>query len=179
MRTFIALDLPKEIVDEIARVQKIIWKKTLFSGKLTETENIHLTLKFLGEIDENKAEEVKKRLEEVKVSEFDVEIGEVGVFSKKFPRIIWVKLHGKGIFKLQKEIDEKLKELFPEENRFMSHVTIARIKNVIDKKGLITYLENVKPKKLKFLVKDFILKKSELFPEGPAYEELGKYALAL
>jgi len=108
MRTFIALDLPKEIIKEIQGIQKILKQKSLFTGKFTESENLHLTLKFFGEIDETKVEEVKKRLSEIKMDGFYCEIGEVGVFTKSFIKIIWIKLNGKGIFNLQKEIDEKL-----------------------------------------------------------------------
>ena len=178
MRTFIALELPKEIIDEIKKIQNLIKKQSLFTGKFTETENLHLTLKFLGEISEEQVEEVKKRLSEIKIEkEIFAEIGEVGVFSKSFIRIIWVKLNGKGIFDLQKQIDEKLKDIFPSEERFMSHITIARVKHTGNKKGLLDYLKSIKPKKLRFIVKSFLFKKSELLSEGPVYENIGEYSL--
>jgi len=216
MRAFIALELGRECVDEIIKIQKLLKKRVLFNGKYTESENLHLTLKFLGEIDEEKVSEVKKKLSEIKNQEFDVELGEIGVFSKDFIRIIWIKLNGKGIFHLQKEIDEKLSvsqtfalggkasgdeklsDLFSKEDRFMSHITIARVKTIGDpekdsfsvpknfkkekqkfsgKKGLIEYLGSIKPRKIKFRVNEFILKKSELRPEGPVYEDLEKYKL--
>lgn len=178
MRAFIALELPKECINEILRIQKLIWKKTLFTGKLTEGENLHLTLKFLGEISEEKTEMVKERLKGIKIEkEIFAELGEAGVFSKDFIKIIWIKLNGKSIWKLQKEIDEKLSDLFGKEERFMSHITIARVKNVNDKKGFLEYMKSIKPKKIKFQVKDFVLKKSELFPEGPVYSDLERYYL--
>ena len=58
-RAFIAIDFPSEIVKEIARVQELLGK-VKFTGKITELENLHLTIKFLGEIDEKQVEEVKK-----------------------------------------------------------------------------------------------------------------------
>src|SRR3989338_6080784 len=206
MRVFIALELPLEIIEEIKKIQKLIWKKTLFSWKLTESENLHLTLKFLGEIEdlskkansdalfhssspnpksksegfgENKIEEVKKKLGEIKLNSFEAFVGEVGVFSRKFIKIIWIKLNGKGVFSLQKEIDEKLKDLFKPEERFMSHITIARVKYVNDKKGLLNYLKSVKPEAKKFKIEKFFLKKSELKPEGPVYEDLEEYKLEI
>lgn len=176
-RTFIAIELPREAINEIIRIQKLIWKKTLFTGKLTEGENLHLTLKFLGEISDLMIAEVQKRLSEIKFSEFFAETGEVGVFNKDFIKIIWIKLNGKGIFQLQREIDEKLKDLFSVESRFMSHITIARVKNVKDKKGFLEYLESVKPKKIKFHVDKFVLKKSELLDAGPVYSDVQEYNL--
>ena len=178
MRTFISLDLPKEIIEEIVKIQKLIKKQSLFTGKFIESENLHLTLKFLGEIDEEKVEEVKKRLKSIKIEkEIFAELGEAGVFSKSFVKIIWIKLNGKGIFELQKQIDDKLKDLFPVEERFMSHITIVRVKHTGDKKGLLDYLKSVKPKGIKFLVKEFSFKKSELKPEGPVYESIEDYEL--
>ncbi|VVB78655.1 RNA 2',3'-cyclic phosphodiesterase [uncultured archaeon] len=176
-RVFIALDLPYEIISEIEKIQKTIWKKTLFTGKLTESMNLHLTLKFLGEIPDEKVEEVKKRLADIKLSSFECELGDAGVFSRDFIKIIWVELRGRGVFLLQKEIDQKLKDIFEPEERFMSHITIARVKNVRDKKGLLEYLESVKPRKIRFIVDKFVLKKSELLPEGPTYTDLEEYNL--
>ncbi len=174
-RCFIAVDLPRGVISNIEEIQKLIEKQNIFTGKFTEGENLHLTLKFFGEIDEEKAEEVKKILKEIKFDEFEAELGEVGVFSKKFIKIIWVKLNGKGIFSLQKQIDDKLKDLFEKEERFMSHITIARVKNVPDRKKFLDYIKNIKVKKIKFKIDRFFLKKSELKPEGPVYEDIGSY----
>lgn len=176
MRAFIALDLPREAINHIKDIQKLIEKQNIFTGKFTEHENLHLTLKFLGEIEENKVKEIKKKLQEVKFPAFEAELGEAGVFSKKFIKIIWIKLEGK-VFGLQKEIDEALKELFQPEQRFMSHITIARVKNVPDRKKFLDYIKNIKAKKIKFKVEKFFLKKSELKPEGPVYEDIGEYKL--
>lgn len=180
MRVFIALDLPQEIKKEIKKIQGLLKKKNLFTGKFTKVENLHLTLKFLGEIDEEKIEKIKEKLREIQkesFESFDAYIEEIGVFSKNFVKIIWVKLDGKQVFELQKKIDEKLKEMFEPEKRFMSHVTIVRVKHVSDKKTLLEYLRDIKLSKLKMKVDSFYLMKSELFPEGPVYEEIEKYNL--
>jgi len=181
IRTFIALDLPREAMKYVEELQKQIEKKNLFTGKFTETENLHLTLKFLGEIEEEKVEEVKKRLREVKMQSFEARLGEIGIFSSKYSsyvRVIWIKLDGKGIFGLQKEIDERLKEIFQPEKRFMSHITLARVKHVKNKKELIDYIKNLKTKDIKFKVDKFFLKKSTLQEQGPVYEDLEEYELS-
>jgi len=176
-RCFIAIDLSREAINYIKEIQKLLKKQSLFNGKFTESENLHLTLKFLGEIDDKKIEEIKKKLKEIRFEKFEVRLGEVGVFSKKFIKIIWIKLNGKGVFDLQKEVDEKLKELFNPEERFMSHITLARVKTVGDKKALFDYIKNLKTKKIKFKVDNIYLKKSELFPEGPIYIDIEEYEL--
>jgi len=177
VRCFIALELSREAINSIKEVQNIIKKKNLFYGKFTEPENLHLTLKFLGEIDEKKIEEVRERLENVKKEEFEAYIDGIGVFSQKFLRVLWVKLNGKGVLFLQEKIDKVLEGLFEKEDRFMSHITIARIKKVVDKKIFLDYIKKMKLKKIKFRVKDFVLKKSELTRHGPNYEDIERYGL--
>jgi 2'-5' RNA ligase len=178
IRCFICLEISREAINEIEELQKIIKKKNLFYGKFTEPENLHLTLKFLGEIGENKIKEIKKELSEIKFSEFDVSLGELGFFSFKFPRILWIKLNGKEIWKLQEEIDKKMEKLgFIREERFMSHITIARLKKAIDKKIMFDYVKNLKHREIKFEVKEFCFKKSELLAEGPVYDNISEYKL--
>lgn len=178
-RCFIALDLSREIINEIVKIQKLIKEKKLFDGKIVEGENLHLTLKFLGEIDDKQILEVKKRLKDIDFKEFEVGIGKIGVFPSKYNsyiRVLWIELLGKGVFNLQKQVDECLNGLFDKENRFMSHITLARIKRVYDKNGFLDYIEKMKIPKIKFKIDKFFLKKSELFPEGPVYEDLGAYS---
>ena len=172
MRTFISINISEEIRKEIKKIQDLLPE---FFGKKTELQNLHLTLKFLGEIEENKTEEVKEKLREIKIEKFATEINEIGVFSDDFIRIVW--LHMEDCDNLQKQIDKVLKNLFKLERRFMSHLTIARIKGLKDKKGFLQDLKKIKIEKIKFKVDKFYLMKSELTAEGPRYSVLEEYNL--
>ena len=177
-RCFIALDLPRNVINEIKKIQNLIKEKKLFDGKLIEPENLHLTLKCLGEINENKIKEVKEKLKEVEFNKFKVHLGNIGVFPSKYNsyiRVIWIELLGKGVFDLQKQIDNLLSDVFKSEYRFMSHITIARIKRVYDKNGFLEYLDKILVPKLNFEVNRFFLKKSELFESGPVYKDIEIY----
>jgi 2'-5' RNA ligase len=178
MRAFIAIKFPAEILDEIGEIQEEIEEKELFEGKFTEKENLHLTLKFLGEIDEGKVEKIKEELKKIKFERFEARISEIGVFDPEFIRIIWMRIDGGEILKLQKEIDERLKGFFEKEKRFMSHVTIARVKKCDDKKKLIAELRDIRVPESNFLVREFYLIKSVLGKEKAEYEVLGKFELS-
>lgn len=172
MRAFISIELPEEIKKEIFRLQDLLPK---FEGKKTELENLHLTLKFLGEISEEQLEKIKKELKEVKAKSFKASLGELGVFSPRFVKIIWIKLL--GCEKLQEEIDIKLKNLFPKEKRFMSHITIARVKQVKERKSFIEEIKRLKTRWLEFPIEKFTLRKSTLTKTKPVYEDIEVYQL--
>ena len=177
-RCFIALELSREAINEIEEIQKLLKKKNLFYGKFTEPENLHLTLKFLGEITEERVKEVKEKLKLVKFPCFEASLGELGTFINRYNSILWIKLNGKEIWELQKKIDGNLEDLgFIAEERFMSHITIARMKKINDKAEFLHYVKNVKSCKIKFKVKEFVLKKSELNEEGPVYTDIERFKL--
>ena len=128
---------------------------------------------FLGEIDAEKLEEVKKRLKDVKTGTLDCEIDELGFFSEKFVKIIWV--HLKGAEEVQKAIDYKLADLFGEEQRFMSHITIARVKNIKNRKEFLDKLKTISFEKMNFKINEFELMESVLGEAGPMYKLIEKY----
>jgi len=176
-RTFIAIDLPDEIIKQIEKLQSLISKKK-FTGKLTEPENLHLTLKFLGEISQQKLNQIKSPLEKIIFPEFQAKLSTTGTFNfKNQPRIAWIKVSGRQVFDLQKEIDQALQPLFKPEHQFMSHLTIARIKYTKTPQDLIQTIKTLPLKKLSFPITEFKLKSSELKPMGPVYKTLKTYNL--
>jgi len=172
MRTFISIDMSEAINQEIKKIQNYLPE---FFGKKTELDNLHLTLKFLGEVSEEKLEEVKKKLREIEFEKFGVEVKYLGFFDNQKYGVVWLYLD--GCDRLQREIDEKLVGLFEKEKRFMSHLTIARVKKIEDKKDFLKNLKKIKVPEISFIVNNFKLKKSVLTSEGPLYETLEEYDL--
>src|SRR3989338_8292101 len=168
MRAFIALEISEKIREILFAIANSFYKQNLFSGKITEKENIHLTLKFLGEIDDEAVELIKERLRKIKEKKFSAELKELGVFNENFVRIIWICLA--GCDNLQKEIDDKLTDLFEKEKRFMGHVTIARVKEC-DREKLLEEIKKIRIDN-KFDVEKFVLFSSELKKEGPVYSKI-------
>jgi 2'-5' RNA ligase len=177
-RAFIAVDFPDEVVKEIGRIQGILGKKQ-FTGKMTELENLHLTLKFLGEVDEERLNLVREELRKIKLGRFEARFGGAGTFNHRGkPSIVWIKVGGKGIFELQTAVDGALEKAgFKKEKRFMSHLTAARVKYVKDRKEFVEYVRNLKMKDLRWEVRSFKLMKSELRPMGPIYTVVEEFEL--
>lgn len=164
--------MAENIKEDIKRIQNSLPE---FTGKKTEYENLHLTLKFLREIDEELVEKVKEKLNKIKFEKFEATVDRIGFFSKKFIRIIW--LHLNNCERLQKEVDLALKELFEPEERFMSHLTIARIKKIKDKKSFLDEFSKIKIRKSGFMVDKFYLMESKLTKEGPVYSIVKEFSL--
>ncbi len=175
-RAFICIEMSDSVVKEVARVQELLGKLK-FNGKMTELENLHLTLKFVGEVDDDELEKVKEKLRKTEFNEFEAKLSEIGTFNfRGKPRIVWIKIGGKEIFELQKKIDDPIEQAgFVKEERFMSHMTIARVKYVKDKKGFLDYVAGIGVRDIRLKIDRFYLMKSELRPEGPVYKVIEEY----
>ena len=172
MRCFIAIDIDNELRDKIVDLQKRIYEDSL---KLVEKENLHITLKFLGEISEDKSMDIARKLENIEYSKFETEFFGLGIFPNfDYIRVVWVDVKG-PLEDLVKKINSQLPE-FPVE-RFASHLTIARVKQkpinlrqrIFENRGVVIG---------KQLVDKFSLRKSTLTPKGPIYEDVKVFELA-
>lgn len=177
MRCFIAIDLPEEVKNELKRLQSEIRSSTASDLKASFTKDQHLTLKFLGEITPQKAELAKKSLGTCSAKKFTVALDKIGVFpGESYIRVVWVGISPEDeVMKLQKEIDEALQKEFKKEKQFKPHLTLARVKYVVDKKRFLQQLRQIKVKKIKFAVNGFKLIRSTLTGKGPVYDELQIY----
>tara|TARA_Y100000310_G_C20650544_1_gene799159 strand:- start:1101 stop:1658 length:558 start_codon:yes stop_codon:yes gene_type:complete len=172
MRVFISIEFPEEVKKELLQIQKEIDFLGLIKGKFTEQENLHLTLKFLGNLEESELRAVKEKLRSLEGKPFYVELADLGVFSENFIRIVWIGLKGEELFSLQKKIDARLEDIFPKEHRFMAHTTIVRPKIIEDRKMFLEEFKKIKLNKKRFLVDKIYLKESILTSEGAIYKEI-------
>jgi len=173
MRLFIAIEIPEDVKEYISELQKQI-DTANNKISLVNKDNIHLTLKFLGEVQTNDIETIKESLNKVKVKSFSVNLNDIGVFpNENYIRVIWVGLKPEEtILELQKNIDGSLKNLFKKEKDFKTHLTLARVKFINNKEDFIGQLKNIKVENKRIDISNFKLVKSTLTPEGPVYEDL-------
>lgn len=168
MRVFIAIKLPENIKEELDRLVTLL-KRSISNVKWVEKENFHITLRFIGEVDEDKVFQIAKILEEVssRFSPFEVELGGLG----KFPHVLWVGIEkGSDILRnIAYAIEGSLlREGFqPTDKLFSPHITLGRLKKEIKKLPL-----EVGFGPLSFTVDSIILMQSQLFPTGPVYTSI-------
>ncbi|MHA1269782.1 MAG: RNA 2',3'-cyclic phosphodiesterase [Candidatus Helarchaeota archaeon] len=175
IRTFLCIDLiDNKIINDILEIQREF--KTLKSRiKSTEQENIHITLKFLGNITIQDCNTIVKLLNDIKFSPFELNIKGLGVFPNIFrPRIIWVGL-GNGadnVKDIYNQINNKLKGFQFKKESFKSHITISRVKffDRADSNRIKKLFDAYKDKDFGIInISSFQFKKSTLTPKGPIY----------
>jgi 2'-5' RNA ligase len=178
MRTFIAIKFPPKVLMQIKEIQDTLPE---CSGRKTELKNLHLTLKFLGDVSSQDLEKVKLKLREINLNKFEAEITDAGFFdnqkSQKYDKNIIIWLGITNCDRLQKEIDNVLEGIFQKEKKFMSHLTIARVKRVEDKNKLFDVIKKIEVPKMFFILDKFYLMESVLKKQGSEYNVLEEYAL--
>lgn len=187
MRTFIAIILPDEIKERLSELQAKL-KKTEAEVSWVKPHNIHLTLKFLGEVDEKLLHAIGASLDRIVKSHkrVDLRIAEIGAFpSLNRPRVIWAGID-KGdneVKTLAQEIESEMSRLglTPEEKEFSSHITIGRVRSGLNNTALVLELpkinEFIRQENLEFSAERINLYKSTLTPQGPIYEALKEVSL--
>ena len=183
VRIFLAIDPPSS-QRKILEAHQGRWKSTRADVKWIYPSNMHLTLKFLGEIQESSTENVIAACKEVccLYGDFPLFFNGTGVFPNlRRPRVLWIGIGGKTdlMRRLQNSLETALEEKgFPREDRtFRSHLTVGRVRSSYRLLRLLeVFLKDevvIKP----FTVKEVIVYKSRLTPRGPIYSPLAKCPL--
>jgi 2'-5' RNA ligase len=187
MRCFIAIDIDEKIRSALGDLQQQLRNGVdVKKGDVNwvNPDNIHLTLKFLGEIKDAKVVEVCNIVSDVagRHESFELDIESVGHFGGRSPKVLWVGA-GEGeenLLELQEDIEESLALAgWPEETReFSSHLTLCRIRHPAAGVKLAQVSEDYKDFKLGTMPVDSVsVYQSELKPTGPIYTLLGNYKL--
>jgi 2'-5' RNA ligase len=178
-RLFTALVPPVSVRSELAELAA-----PLAGLRWTPADNIHLTLRFIGEVDEEKAERFVSSLERVKVEPFILPVGGVGLFPTRGPaKVLWAGV-GNGhtrLYQLRKQVDEALLSVNPglAVPGFHAHFTLGRIGENHDAKEIAQFLERHKAFEAPpFRVGEFHLVASEMTPgRPPLYRPVRTFSL--
>jgi 2'-5' RNA ligase len=173
VRLFIAIDLPCDITERL-RVPQDTLRKSRARLSLVNPSIIHLTLKFIGEVPEQKVEQVKAALSAVSFPSFDLKVGCISANSPRQPRVVWCGITDDGkTALLHDRVEEALAPLgIPRDTRpYRPHATIARVKRFDP--SLISCIREIPQEEFGSCpVRSWQLKKSTLTPQGPVYETL-------
>ena len=179
MRCFLSVDLDKNLENRVAEIQKKI--EVLGTDvNFVKPENLHFTIKFLGQIDKNEVEVIKKSLKICLKGEsrFNIKICGIGYFGNPgHIRTLWlcIKEGENALTKLIKNVNENVK--FGEVER-TPHLTIGRVKYGEQRQILLDFICNNKNVNIgEMIVNEVKLKVSTLTKNGPIYNDLEVFKL--
>ena len=184
IRAFIAISVPEPVLQAIVKAQEGFQGSGL-SIRWVRKEGIHLTLKFLGDIDRDDIEKIRAAMERVAkaFSPFTLRGEGVGVFPDlKRPRVVWVGVSGdvEPLRGFQRDLESQLDSLgFPREKRsFSGHLTMGRVKGRLERTKLSGVLEGLGDFRTEsFTALSVVLFQSDLRPEGAVYSRLAEVPL--
>jgi len=179
IRAFIAFELPDSIKSLLEQVQQEL-KALRLTARWVRPQNIHLTLKFLGNIDSGDIESIGQAMADAAgdCAPFTLTVGGIGFFPGiKRPRVIWVGLGGAtdALRNFQRNLANRLATIgFPSEKRpFKAHLTLGRIRQAVNPNILGQTIQDYSVLgNLKFSVDRIILFQSDLKPSGAVYSQL-------
>jgi len=184
VRSFIAIELPAAVISLLDNVQQEL-KVLRLKARWVRPQNIHLTLKFLGNINSGEIEKIGRAMVDAAgdSAPFTLTIGGIGFFPDiKRPRVIWVGLDGAkpALFNLQRNLADRLAIAgFPKEERsFKAHLTLGRIRQAVNPNIVDQAIQGYSDLgDLKFTANRIILFKSDLKPFGAEYSHLKQVEL--
>jgi len=178
MRCFIAVDLAsQECLDRIKDAQDKL-ASTGADLKLVERQNLHITLRFLGEISQTQVQKIMEQMKKVGMSKFEVALEGMGAFPDiRRPNVVWV-----GITKGARELSELFRKLEPEivklglppdRRGFSAHLTIGRVRTGRNRQQLVNVISSYENRSFgSFIAESMKLERSLLLSRGPEYTVL-------
>lgn len=179
IRSFLAVELPGTIRKKIEEVQRDL-KSSRADARWVNPENIHLTLKFFGNIEESKVEAIATSIDGLirTTPPFPLKVRGMGAFPDlRHPRVVWMGLiDEKGtLVPLQKAMEASLEKVGfqPEDRSFKPHLTLGRVKSGQGKDALAAMVEKYREDTFgEFQVERVVLFKSDLRPSGSVHTSL-------
>jgi len=178
IRSFIAIDIEDPVLAE--KIEQV--KNTILSSKAdlkpVERENIHITLRFLGNIPLSLVDEIYKIMQGLEFKPFNIHIKGLGAFPRiNRPRVIWIGIEegAEELKRIQKQLESGLRKIGirPEKEEFIPHITIARVRSGRNRDRLVKILVELSDVDIGFMTVNSIrLKQSILTPKGPIYKTL-------
>lgn len=181
VRAFLALEVAEDVKERIMELEGKI-KASGADVKLVERENLHVTMKFLGDVTADAVERVYEAMKTIKEVKFQLEVKGTGVFpNPRMVRVLWVGAGtgGEKVVSIFRQLDSELvMKGFPMERDFTPHVTIGRVRSHRNKEDLLRAIDEYRGRMFGTTAIDkIVLKKSVLMSSGPVYSNLREVEL--
>lgn len=176
-RLFIAIDMPDPISKEVKRIQSYFKSKELFKGTYPANNGAHLTLKFLGDVENEKIPVIETALRNIECTKMAAQLSNVGIFTAgRMIKVVYIDVICPELTLIAKQIDNALIQWFePERRPFAPHITLARVKDVHDRELLLGEINRFQVNKLEFIIDHFVIKQSILSAQGPQYKDIVRF----
>jgi 2'-5' RNA ligase len=178
IRSFVAFDIDNQLVLQRLGEAQSTLAKTGADLSLVKPQNIHITLRFLGDIVPAMVERIDREMQSIIFSPFEVEIRGMGVFPNlKYPRVVWAGIQqgAKELKNVFEQLESRLQHLgfAPDNKGFSPHLTIARVRTGRNKQELANCVNESSGYEFGKVHAEYLrLKKSILTPQGPIYSTL-------
>ena len=178
IRAFFSFDIEDQtIVRRLTEVQRTLIN-TGADLKIVKPQNIHLTIRFLGDISPAMVDAIHEEMKQISFTPFTVELRGLGAFPKlNYPRVVWAGIR-KGADELKDvfgQLEPRLRGLGfkPDSKGFSPHLTIARVRTGRNKAQLVKLIQELADYEFGAVKAECLrLKKSDLTPRGPIYSTL-------
>ena len=178
IRAFFSFDIEDQtIVRRLTEVQRTLIN-TGADLKIVKPQNIHLTIRFLGDISPAMVDAIHEEMKQISFTPFTVELRGLGAFPKlNYPRVVWAGIR-KGADELKdvfEQLEPRLRGLGfkPDSKGFSPHLTIARVRTGRNKAQLVKLIQELADYEFGAVKAECLrLKKSDLTPRGPIYSTL-------
>jgi RNA 2',3'-cyclic 3'-phosphodiesterase len=175
MRLFVALALPDMVAEGL-----VLLEGGVPGARWSRREQLHLTLRFIGEVDGRDAASIDDALAAIRAPRFQLELKGIGEFGGKNPRALWTGVRDDtAVLHLQRKIETALQRigLRPEERKFAPHVTLARLRGTPRDRVITFLVTHALYASPPFDVNSFILYTSQMTPNGSIYTPERSYTL--
>jgi RNA 2',3'-cyclic 3'-phosphodiesterase len=176
VRLFTGLELPLAVRQELARLEV-----PLAGAKWIDEDDIHLTLRFAGDIENHVADEFADALASIDIPVFSLRLTGTGTFGGADPHTLWAGVEVRPeLDRLHHKIERAARNagLAPETRKFRPHVTIARLRGALPSELAVFLQHNGAYRSAEFTIEDFVLFSARPLIGGGPYGVEARYSLA-
>jgi len=182
MRTFLALELPGEFKEELAKAIRELQVLVPHGVKWVMKDNLHITMLFIGDVGPGKISELKSEFQAIlkDLKSFAIDQPQIEVISIRNPRLVWVKCNFISpelpivVDRIRQYLEKEGFEI--DKKPFRLHITLGRIKKTIENR-VVENLFRVDLRDKRWTVSEATFYESRLLPEGPEYSKIATFNL--